>query len=69
MISRATALKLGWDTGADKSITGSFSGTSDDFHIVARLVDMEAGAATEVQIDGKLQEVIPLTMTLVAGSC
>ncbi len=63
-ISRATALKLGWDTGADNTITGTFSGTSDDFHITARLVDMEAGAASEVRIDGKLEEVIPLTMTL-----
>ena len=63
-ISRATALKLGWDTGADNTITGTFSGTSDSFHITARLVDMEAGAASEVHIDGKLEEVIPLTMTL-----
>jgi tetratricopeptide (TPR) repeat protein/TolB-like protein len=63
-ISRATALKLGWDTGADNIITGTFSGTSENFHISARLVDMEAGASSEVQIDGKLAEVIPLTMTV-----
>lgn len=63
-ISRATALKLGWDNAADYVITGSFSGTGDDFHIVARLVDLEAGSATELQTGGKLQEVIPLTITL-----
>jgi tetratricopeptide (TPR) repeat protein/TolB-like protein len=63
-VSRATALKLGWDTGADNTITGTFSGTSENFHITARLVDMEAGASSEVQVEGKLDEVIPLTMTL-----
>jgi tetratricopeptide (TPR) repeat protein/TolB-like protein len=63
-ISRATALKLGWDTGADNTITGTFSGNSENFHITARLVDMEAGASAEVQVEGKLEEVIPLTMTL-----
>jgi len=63
-VSRATALKLGWDNGADNVITGNFSGTPEDFHIVARLIDMEAGAASEVRVDGKLQDIIPLTMTL-----
>jgi tetratricopeptide (TPR) repeat protein/TolB-like protein len=63
MVSRATALKFGWDNGADNVITGSFSGTADDFHILARLVDMEAGSAIEVKAEGKLQDVIPLTMT------
>jgi len=63
MVSRATALKLGWDNGADNVITGSFSGTAEDFHILARLVDMEAGSAIEIKADGKLQDIIPLTMT------
>jgi len=63
-ISRATALKLGWDNAADYVITGSFSGPPDDFHIVARLIDTEAGSATELDTGGNLQEVIPLTITL-----
>jgi tetratricopeptide (TPR) repeat protein/TolB-like protein len=64
MITRATALKLGWSYGLDNIITGTFSGTADDFHILARLVDLGAGAGTEIRTEGKLQDVIPLTMTL-----
>src|SRR3989442_4971343 len=63
MVSRATALKLGWDMGADHVVTGRFAGTADNFQIVARVVDMDAGAATEVTIEGKLQDVIPLSMS------
>ena len=62
-VSRATALKLGWDMGADHVVTGRFAGTADNFQIVARVVDMDAGAATEVTIEGKLQDVIPLSMS------
>src|SRR5262249_48363010 len=54
---------LGWDTGADQVITGTFSSVAGKFQINARLIDMEAGAAVEVNADGKLEEVIPLTMT------
>jgi len=63
-VSRATALKLGWDMGADHVVTGRFAGTADNFQIVARVVDMDAGAATEVTIEGKLQDVIPLSMSV-----
>lgn len=63
VISRATALKLGWDKGADNIVTGTFSGTPGAFQIVARLVDMEAGSATEINVVGKLEDVIPLTMS------
>jgi tetratricopeptide (TPR) repeat protein/TolB-like protein len=63
-ISRATALKLGFDNGADNLVTGTFAGTAEDFHIVVRLIDMEAGASTDFKADGKLQDVIPLTMTV-----
>src|SRR5262245_12603694 len=64
MITRATALKLGWSNGLDNIITGTFSGTADDFHVLARLVDLEAGAASQIRAEGKLQDVIPLTTTL-----
>jgi tetratricopeptide (TPR) repeat protein len=47
-------------------ITGAFSGTANEFHISARLVDMEAGSASEVEADGRLEDIIPLTMTLSA---
>src|SRR5262245_65022287 len=54
MLTRATALKLAWEHGADHLIAGTFSGTSEDFQIVARLVDLDAGGSTEVQGSGKL---------------
>jgi tetratricopeptide (TPR) repeat protein/TolB-like protein len=62
MVSRAIALKLGWDNGADHVVTGNFSGTAENFHIGARLVDMENGSSVEFSVDGKLQDVIPMTM-------
>jgi tetratricopeptide (TPR) repeat protein len=62
MVSRATSLKLGWDTGADTIITGRFSRTGDGFEIVARVTDMElAASADEVKVNGKLEDVIALT--------
>ena len=64
MVSRATALKLGWDAGADKVITGSFSGTPGKFQITARNVDMSGGFASEIVVEGKLEDIIPLTMNL-----
>ena len=63
-LSRATALKIGWDIGADNLVTGTFSGTPDRFQIVARLVDMEAGSAMEIKVEGKLEDVIRLTTSL-----
>jgi tetratricopeptide (TPR) repeat protein/TolB-like protein len=64
MVSRATALKFGWDMGADHVVTGRFSGTADNFQVAARLVDMETSAAAEITAEGKLQDVIPLSMSV-----
>jgi tetratricopeptide (TPR) repeat protein/TolB-like protein len=64
MVSRATALKLGWDMGADQVVTGRFSATRDNFQIVARLVDMETGGAEQIAAEGKLEDVIPLSMSV-----
>src|SRR5262249_52352363 len=63
-VSHASALKVAWEAGADNMITGVFSGTADQFHISARLVDLEAGSASEGHADGKLEDVIPLTTAL-----
>lgn len=61
MVSRATALKLAWDTGADVIITGRFSGTANDFQIAARTVDTElAESSEEVKAQGRLEDVISL---------
>jgi tetratricopeptide (TPR) repeat protein/TolB-like protein len=64
LLSRATALKLGWEIGSDNIVTGSFSGTAGRFQIVALLVDMEAGSARQIKVEGKLEDLIPLTASL-----
>ena len=64
MLSRATSLKFGWDMGADHIVTGTFSGNLEEFHVAARLINMETGGAEEITGDGKLAEVIPLTMSV-----
>jgi tetratricopeptide (TPR) repeat protein/TolB-like protein len=66
-LSRATSLKLGWDLGADRIVTGTFSGSYEKFRVAARLIDMENGSAKEITADGKLAEVIPLTMSVTWG--
>ena len=46
-VSRATAIRLAWDMGADILVTGRISGTYDAFRIEARilnLVDATAGS-------------------------
>src|SRR5436309_3370850 len=63
-VSRATALKLGWDMAADQLVTGRFRGTAENFQIVARIVDLEAGAASEIAVEGKLEDVLPLSMSV-----
>lgn len=66
-VSRATAMKLGWDIGADHIVTGTFSGTYENFRLAARIIDMETGGAKEIAAEGKLAEVIPLTMSITWG--
>ncbi len=64
IVSRATALKLGWDMGADHIVTGRFSGESGNFQLTARLIDMETGGAVEISAQGKLDEIIPMSMSV-----
>jgi tetratricopeptide (TPR) repeat protein/TolB-like protein len=64
-ISRATAMKLGWDTGSDHVITGRFSGTAEKFDIFARITTLSSsGASQEIKVSGKLDDVIPLATAL-----
>ena len=64
-ISRATAMKLGWDSGSDYVITGRFSGGADDFGVYARITDLASSSASpEIKVSGKLEDVIPLTSAL-----
>lgn len=64
-VSRATAIRLAWDMGADVLVTGGISGTPDAFRIDARvlnLIDDTAGPA--ISINGGLSEVIPMAAFL-----
>lgn len=63
-LSRATALKLALDNGSDYVVTGVFSGANGNFHVEARLIDIEAGASADFKLDGQLQDIIPLSTTL-----
>jgi tetratricopeptide (TPR) repeat protein/TolB-like protein len=64
-ITRASAIQLGWDAGADIVVLGTMSGGGADFSIQARLIDLDGlrvfdGARTS----GKLDDVPTLASTL-----
>jgi tetratricopeptide (TPR) repeat protein len=64
-VSRATAVRIAWDIGADVLVTGWISGTPDAFRIEARIVNLADDIATsEMAVNGRLDEVIPLTALL-----
>jgi tetratricopeptide (TPR) repeat protein len=64
-VSRATALKIGWDMGADIIVTGKISGTHEDFRIDARVMDLTEGNADfDVNAAGKLDDVISMAANL-----
>jgi len=64
-VSRATAIRLAWDMGADFLVTGSISGTHDAFRIDARILDLvDDTAASDITIEGKLDDIIPLATSL-----
>jgi tetratricopeptide (TPR) repeat protein len=64
-LSRATAMRIGWDIGADFLVSGRISGTPDAFRIEARIVDLaENSAGSEVVVNGKLADTILLASTL-----
>ena len=66
-VSRATALKIGWDMGADVIVTGKISGTHDEFRIDARVLDLGEGKSDfEVSASGKLDDVISMAANLSA---
>jgi len=62
VISHATALKVGWGSGADQIVIGNFSANGGKFQMIARLVDLQAETAVAINLEGQLEDVIPLTM-------
>jgi tetratricopeptide (TPR) repeat protein len=64
-VSRATAIRMAWEIGADALISGRFSGTYDEFQIHARILNLiDDTTGIEVTIHGKLDEVIPMASSL-----
>jgi len=67
-VSRATAIKIGWDVGADMLVTGRISGTRQDFRIDARILNLaEDSAGLDVAVSGKLEDVMSLAASLASG--
>jgi tetratricopeptide (TPR) repeat protein len=65
MVSRATALALGWDAGADRIVTGRFSVAAGELQVAARVIDMElSSSAEEIKEQGKLDDLMPLSNKL-----
>jgi tetratricopeptide (TPR) repeat protein len=64
-VSRATAIRMAWEMGADVLITGQISGTPESFQIDARLLNLvDDTADLDVTLSGKLDEVIPMAASL-----
>ena len=66
-ISRATAIKLGRDLGADAVVTGRLLGTYENFTIEARVVDL-AGlrVSRDFKAAGRIEDVIQMADSLSA---
>jgi len=64
-VSRATAMSIAWDTGADAIVIGRIYGSHADFRIEARVLNMEdASAGPEIVITGELQNLIPMATSV-----
>ncbi len=64
-VSRATAISLAWDSGADAIVIGKIFGTHQEFHIEARILRLkDTSSGEDVVVSGDLQNVIPLTASL-----
>jgi tetratricopeptide (TPR) repeat protein/TolB-like protein len=65
MVSRATALALGWDIGADRIVTGRFSVSAGELQVAARVIDMELSSSPEeIKEQGKLEDLMPVSNKL-----
>src|SRR6187399_1488657 len=64
-VSRATAMSIAWDTGADAVVIGRIYGTHQDFRIEARVLNMQdSTSGLNVAVNGELQGLIPMATTL-----
>ncbi len=64
-VTRATAMSIAWDTGADYIVIGRIYGTHQDFRIEARILNLQdSSSGLNVIINGELQNLIPMAMSL-----
>jgi len=64
-VSRATAMSIAWDTGADAVVVGRIYGTHQNFQIEARILNMQdSTSGLNVAVNGELQNLIPMATTL-----
>src|SRR6478735_601368 len=60
-VTRATAMSIGWDTGADFIVVGRIYGTHQDFRIEARILNLRnSSSGLNVIVNGDLQNLIPM---------
>jgi len=65
VVSRATSMKIGWDSGADFIVTGRFAGTTENFQIAARVINLATSSAgPEIKASGKLEDIVSMTAAL-----
>ncbi|HLQ78233.1 MAG TPA: tetratricopeptide repeat protein [Terriglobia bacterium] len=64
-VSRATAVSIAWDTGADSVVVGKISGTHQDFRIEAHILNLrDASSGPAIVVKGELQNVVPMATSL-----
>jgi tetratricopeptide (TPR) repeat protein len=64
-VTRATAMSIGWDTGADFIVVGRIYGTHQDFRIEARILNLgNSSSGLNVIVNGDLQNLIPMASSL-----
>jgi len=64
-VSRATAISIAWDTGADAIVIGKISGNHQDFRIEARVLNLkDSSSGPVVNVSGELQNLIPMAASL-----
>ncbi len=67
-VSRATAIRMAWDMGADALVTGRISGTHEAFQIDATILNLaDDTAGVDVTVAGKLDELIPMAANLASS--
>jgi len=64
-VTRATAMSIAWDTGADAIVIGRIYGTRQDFRIEARIVNLQdSSTRPAVIVNGDIQNLIPMATSL-----